>query len=77
LISEYPGRAASKYEFLRRRRTEMRFRADEWAFIAVLITAILLIFVARIDAVTIKVGADLAIAYWAVRSSRTRRETGR
>ena len=54
----------------------MRFRSGDLAFIAVLVTAILLIFVAKADPVAVKVIADLAMAYWTVRLASSRRAVG-
>ena len=54
----------------------MHHHTDEMVFIAVLVTAVLLIFVARIDVVALKVIIDLAIAYWMIRNGRRRGAPG-
>ncbi|GAB1689772.1 hypothetical protein [Krasilnikovia sp. M28-CT-15] len=48
----------------------MHFRGDEWAFIAVLVTAILLIFVGRVDPAAVTAIVDLAVACQTIRSAR-------
>ena len=55
----------------------MRIQSGDLSFIAVLVTAILLIFVANVDAVAVKVIADLVMTYWTVRLSRSRKPVRR
>lgn len=50
----------------------MSERFDHMAFVAVLVTAIILIFVAKANPLAVKVVADLAAAYWAVWAARNR-----
>ena len=47
----------------------MRIQSGDLTFIAVLVTAILLIFVANVDAIAVKVVADLIMTYWTARLS--------
>jgi len=48
----------------------MRVESGDLTFIAVPVTAILLIFVFHVDAVAVKVIADLVMTYWAARLGR-------
>ncbi|RZU52352.1 hypothetical protein EV385_4210 [Krasilnikovia cinnamomea] len=48
----------------------MWVQAEELAFIAVLVTAILLIFVAKVDPAAVTAVVDLAVALQTVRAAR-------
>ncbi|BFU46643.1 hypothetical protein [Krasilnikovia sp. MM14-A1004] len=49
----------------------MRMYIDELAFIAVLVTAILLIFVVGVDPAAVTAVVDLAVACQAIRTARS------
>jgi hypothetical protein len=52
-------------------------RAEEMGFLAVLVTAIILIAVAHADPVAVKIVIDVVIAYWAMRTAKIRARAGR
>lgn len=54
------------------RTAEMNKRIDDLEFLAILVTAIILIFVAGANPPAVKVITDLAAAYWAFRATRNR-----
>lgn len=50
----------------------MTERIDDMVFLAVLVTAMILIFVVGTNPLAVKVLADLVTAYWAVRAAKNR-----
>jgi hypothetical protein len=50
----------------------MTERFDDMVFLAVLVTAVILIFVVGTNPLVVKVLADLVVAYWAARAAKSR-----